>query len=58
MVRIFQKEFRVSLATFDNRINTMYENLEQVRKVLDKLLENLEQMRKDLDKLLEIVQAR
>ena len=58
LAKAFRDEFRVSLNTFDNRVNTMYDNLEQVTKVLDKLLENLEQMRKDLDKLLEIVQAR
>ena len=38
LAKAFREEFRVSLNTFDNRVNTMYDNLEQMRKDVDELL--------------------
>ena len=35
LAKAFREEFRVSLNTFDNRVNTMYDNLEAIRRDVD-----------------------
>ena len=41
LAKAFREEFRVSLNTFDNRVNTMYDNLEQMRRDMDLMESNI-----------------